>query len=111
MYRICALIIATMVTFPAAAKTLTCGQLKDRLENPVGRPYFDTGSQLLAVAATHPELCIPPGTILGVLQAVFIHWADKNAKLMGMDSWECTARAFQESFPCARPIPKSDRSN
>jgi len=87
----------------SSAKPMTCGQLKDFVEGK-GAPdlYFDPGSELMGVVATHPELCIPAGTILGTLRAVFIHWADTNPKLMSMPSWDCAARAFKESFQCQR---------
>ena len=95
----------------AMAKPMTCGELKDRLENKVVDLQFDSGSELMGVVATHRELCFPPGMILGTLRAVFIHWADGNPKLMNMPSWDCAARAFRESFPCEQAIPKSDRTN
>jgi hypothetical protein len=93
------------------ATPMTCGQLKNYIEGTAAVLNFDPGAELLGVVATHPELCIPRGTILGTLRAVFVHWGDSNPKLMNMPSWDCAARAFRESFPCEQAIPKSDRAN
>jgi hypothetical protein len=86
----------------SSARPMTCGQLKDYLENKKVDLSFDPGAELLGVVATHRELCIPPGVPLGTLRAVFIHWGDQNPKLMNMPSWDCIDRAFRESFQCNR---------
>jgi hypothetical protein len=82
---------------------MTCDELVAHLE---GRGTidlnFDPGAMVLGVAATHPELCIPNGIVLGTLEAVFVHWADSNPKLMNMPAWDCVARAYSESFPCRK---------
>ena len=61
---------------------MTCGQLKDYLESQTVDLSFDPTAELLGVVATHRELCIPPGTVLATLKAVFVHWADGNLKQM-----------------------------
>ena len=104
-----ALVALALVGTSAAARPMTCGQLRDRLENKIVDFQFDPGAELMGVVATHGELCIPTGMVLGTLRAVFIHWADANPKLMNMPSWDCAARAFRESFPCEQP--KSERIN
>lgn len=103
MTRLAAVLILTAsLSSQASARIMTCGQLRDILDNKVIDTSFDPGAELLGVAATHRELCIPQGMTLGVLRAVFIHWADNNPKLANMPSWDCAARAFADSFPCAK---------
>lgn len=93
-------LILCAVANDASARPMTCGQLKDYLENKSVNLSFDPNAELLGVVATHPELCIPKGTILATLKAVFVHWGDGNPKLMNTPSWDCVARAFRESFQC-----------
>ena len=95
-------IIVALATSMAAAKPRTCGQLKEQFEGVNRDLSFDPGAVLLGVVATRPELCIPRGTILATLQAIFVHWADENPKLMRMESWACVTRAFAESFQCPK---------
>lgn len=78
---------------------MTCGQLLAGLEHRVPDFQTDYGAILMGVAQTHPEACVPSGTLLGVMEAVFVHWGVAHPKLMGMEAWECAARAFAESYP------------
>lgn len=99
-------LVAVSNPYAVSAKPMTCGELKDRFEGRIPGPLtlggsaIDPGAELLGVVATHAELCLPQGIVLGTLRAVFVHWADGNPKLMKMPSWDCVARAFAESFPC-----------
>ncbi|WP_442868430.1 Rap1a/Tai family immunity protein [Bradyrhizobium sp. CCBAU 51627] len=84
----------------AIAKPRTCGQLKGAIDGTAPDLSFDPGAELLAVVATHRDLCVPNHTTLAVLQAVFVHWGDGNPRLMNTPSWDCAAQAFREAFPC-----------
>jgi hypothetical protein len=53
---------------------------------------------VLGVAATHPELCILNGIVLGTLEAVFVHWADSNPKLMNMLAWETVGQGCSGGY-------------
>jgi Rap1a immunity proteins len=82
---------------------MTCGELKDRIEDKVADPSFSPSAELLGVVATHGELCTPSGTTLAKLTAVFVRWGDANPELMNMPSRDCIARAFAEAFQCTQP--------
>ena len=96
-------VFALSLVTPATSwgRAMTCGDLKARFEGRSEDRSFDPGAELLGVIATHPELCVPDGTMLGTLQAIFVHWTDDNPNLMQMPSWDCAAKAFHESFHCS----------
>jgi hypothetical protein len=86
----------------ASAKPMKCSDLLAGLEGRTADLKTDYGAILLAVAQTNPKLCVPSGTMLAVLKAVFVHWADAHPELMNMEAWECAAQAFAESYPCSK---------
>ncbi len=88
---------------PAQAKSLTCDELVAGLEGK-GTPNTDYGAIILGVVQTAaPRVCVPNGTMLATLKAVFVHWADQHQKEMGTEAWGCAAKAFAKAFPCAVP--------
>ena len=89
----------------AVAAPVSCQQERDALRSglQVGSgPNFDAGAQLLAVVETQPKLCVPAGVQLGVLEAVFEHWADIHPNSVHGDAWACAEAAFRASFSCKR---------
>lgn len=92
------LVLAQAAPLVANSKGLTCEQLADGLQGR-GDLGTDYGSILLGVVGTaHPRMCVPNGTMLGTLRAVFLHWADNHPEAMTSEGWSCAARAFRESF-------------
>lgn len=86
----------------AEAKPLNCENLLAGLQGS-GDLGTDYGSILFGVVQTaKPPLCVPNGTMLGTLRAVFIHWADEHPGEMQTEAWRCAAKAFRDSFPCHR---------
>lgn len=102
MRTITILLVASLSSTSAFARPMTCEQLKNELEGKSSGLSIDPGAELMGVAATRREFCIPAGLTLGVLRAIFIHWADGNPKLAAMPSWDCVAKAFGEAFPCPK---------
>lgn len=103
-YIAAALILACCLNSTGTwARPMTCGELKDRIEDKVADLSFSPSAELFGVVATHGELCIPSGTTLAKLTAVFVRWGDANPEFMNMASRDCVARAFAEAFQCTRP--------
>ena len=103
--RFCILVLclfANCIPISASAKPLTCAELLAGLDGTTKDFSVDYGAILLGVAQTKPGICVPNGTMLGVLSAVFVHWADTHPEHMGMEAWNCATKGLQQSFPCQK---------
>ncbi len=93
---------AVVASLPARAAPIRCEELVAGL-NGKGDLMTDYGAILLGVVQTaKPKMCIPNGTMLATLKAVFIHWTDEHPGEMQSEAWHCADKAFRESFPCTR---------
>jgi hypothetical protein len=103
--RLCILflcLIACCVPITTAAKLLTCAELRAGLDGTTKDLSVDYGSILLGVVQTKPDICVPNGTMLGVLSAVFVHWADTHPEYMAIEAWKCATKGLQQSYPCQK---------
>ena len=104
-YIAAALILACCLNSTGTwARPMTCGELKDRIEDKVADLSFSPSAELFGVVATHGELCIPERNDFGKAHRSLRPLGRRRPQVsMNMASRDCVARAFAEAFQCTRP--------